>query len=107
MNIGISCYPTHGGSGAVAAGLAIELANRGHNVHVLSSRMPFRLRGATNVAFHKVEVVHYPLFEYPSYQASLANTMAEVARDSDLDILHVHYSLPDAAAVSRISIRPS
>jgi N-acetyl-alpha-D-glucosaminyl L-malate synthase BshA len=99
MNIGISCYPTHGGSGAVAAGLAIELAKRGHETHVLSYRMPFRLRGApVPVTFHEVEIVHYPLFEYPSYHASLANRMAEVAREHELDILHVHYSIPDAAS---------
>jgi N-acetyl-alpha-D-glucosaminyl L-malate synthase BshA len=99
VKIGISCYPTHGGSGAVAAGLAIELAKRGHELHVLSYRMPFRLRGAPDgVTFHEVEILHYPLFEYPSYHAPQANKMAEVAREYGLDIIHVHYSIPDSAA---------
>ena len=91
MKIGISCYPTHGGSGVVATELGIELARRGHEVHFISYSIPFRLkRYQENVYFHEVQVTSYPLFQYPPYTLALAAKMAEVADEAGLDILHAH-----------------
>jgi N-acetyl-alpha-D-glucosaminyl L-malate synthase BshA len=93
--IGITCYPTYGGSGVVATELGIELAARGHEVHFITSSPPFRLNGReTNIHFHEVDVYRYPLFEHPPYDLALATRMAEVAEFYSLDLLHVHYAIP-------------
>jgi len=93
--IGITCYPTYGGSGVVATELGIELAARGHEVHFITSSLPFRLTGReTNIHFHEVAVYNYPLFEHPPYDLALATRMAEVAEFYALDLLHVHYAIP-------------
>ena len=99
MKIGITCYPTYGGSGAVATELGLGLARRGHEVHFISYAQPFRLTHFIDgVYFHEVEVNRYPLFEYPPYSLALAVTMHEVARGEGLDLLHVHYAIPHATA---------
>jgi N-acetyl-alpha-D-glucosaminyl L-malate synthase BshA len=99
MNIGITCYPTVGGSGAVAAELGKQLARRGHKVHFVSYRVPFRLGGfQENILFHEIDVTAYSLFEYPPHDLALAAKMAEVARDHHLDLFHVHYAIPHAIA---------
>ena len=94
MKIGITCYPTYGGSGVVATELGKELATRGHDVHFISYALPIRLTMKDRVYFHEVEVLTYPLFEYPPYDLVLATKMAEVMTRFDLDILHVHYAIP-------------
>ncbi|MCX6640926.1 MAG: N-acetyl-alpha-D-glucosaminyl L-malate synthase BshA [bacterium] len=99
MHIGISCYPTFGGSGVVASSLGAELAQRGHNVHIISYAPPVRLASYhPNLHFHKVEVTDYPLFEYPPYSLSLASRLVEVARSEKLDLFHVHYAIPHAVS---------
>ncbi|MFL5561444.1 MAG: N-acetyl-alpha-D-glucosaminyl L-malate synthase BshA, partial [Gemmatimonadaceae bacterium] len=99
MKIGITCYPTYGGSGAVATELGIALAARGHEVHFITYQQPFRLpRFLPNVFFHEVDVGRYPLFEYPPYDLALAVRMHEVVRAHDLDILHCHYAIPHATS---------
>ncbi len=95
MNIGITCYPTYGGSGIVATELGMELAARGHHVHFISYAHPIRLdHGLERIHYHEVEVANYPLFAYPPYCLALAARMAEVALAYDLDLLHVHYAIP-------------
>lgn len=94
MKIGITCYPTYGGSGVVATELGKELATRGHDVHFISYALPIRLTTTDRVRFHEVEVLSYPLFEYPPYDLVLATKMAEVMTRFELDILHVHYAIP-------------
>jgi N-acetyl-alpha-D-glucosaminyl L-malate synthase BshA len=95
MKIGITCYPTYGGSGIVATELGLELATRGHEVHFITYANPIRLdTGAANIHYHEVEVSNYPLFQYPPYCLALASRMAEVAEDYALDLLHVHYAIP-------------
>jgi len=94
MKIGITCYPTYGGSGVVATELGKELALRGHDVHFISYALPIRLTMTDHIYFHEVEVLSYPLFEYPPYDLVLATKMAEVMTRFDLDILHVHYAIP-------------
>jgi len=94
MKIGITCYPTYGGSGVVATELGKELASRGHDVHFISYALPIRLTMDDHIYFHEVEVISYPLFEYPPYDLVLATKMAEVMTRFDLDILHVHYAIP-------------
>ena len=94
MKIGITCYPTYGGSGVVATELGMELAKRGHEVHFISYALPIRLTTGDQVFFHEVEVLSYPLFEYPPYDLVLATKMAEVIKRFDLDLLHVHYAIP-------------
>ena len=94
MKIGITCYPTYGGSGVVATELGKELASREHDVHFISYALPFRLTVNEHVFFHEVEVLAYPLFEYPPYDLVLATKMAEVMTRYELDILHVHYAIP-------------
>jgi N-acetyl-alpha-D-glucosaminyl L-malate synthase BshA len=95
MKIGITCYPTYGGSGVVATELGIELAARGHEVHFITYSQPFRLTGReANIRYHEVPVTNYPLFEYPPYDLALATRMAEVAEFHSLDLLHVHYAIP-------------
>jgi len=97
--IGITCYPTYGGSGVVATELGIELAARGHDVHFITSAPPFRLNGREkNIHFHEVAVYNYPLFEHPPYDLALATRMAEVAEWNNLDLLHVHYAIPHSVS---------
>jgi N-acetyl-alpha-D-glucosaminyl L-malate synthase BshA len=97
MKIGITCYPTYGGSGVVATELGIELAARGHQVHFITYSQPFRLTGREkDIFYHEVPVSTYPLFQFPPYSLALATRMAEVAEFYDLDILHVHYAIPHA-----------
>lgn len=95
MNVGITCYPTYGGSGIVATELGRELAARGHEVHFISYANPIRLDpGLPRVHYHEVEVSNYPLFQFPPYSLALASRMAEVAETYSLDLLHVHYAIP-------------
>ena len=95
MNVGITCYPTYGGSGIVATELGMELAARGHEVHFISYANPIRLDpGTPRIHYHEVEVSTYPLFQYPPYSLALASRMAEVADSYELDLLHVHYAIP-------------
>ncbi len=99
MKIGITCYPSVGGSGILATGLGEELARRGHEVHFISYERPFRLPENTpNLYFHPVVINEYQLFKYPDYTLPLSVRMAEVSRDQGLDVLHVHYAVPHATA---------
>jgi L-malate glycosyltransferase len=99
MRIGITCYPTYGGSGVVATELGIELAAMGHEVHFISYSQPFRLTGReTGIYYHEVPVSNYPLFEFPPYDLALASRMAEVAEYYHLDLLHVHYAIPHSVS---------
>ncbi|MCX6143049.1 MAG: N-acetyl-alpha-D-glucosaminyl L-malate synthase BshA [Ignavibacteriales bacterium] len=99
MNIGITCYPTYGGSGVVATELGKALAERGHNIHFISYALPMRLTGFTdNVVFHEVETSSYPLFDFPLYTLALASKMVEVARFEKLDLFHCHYAIPHATS---------
>ena len=99
MKIGITCYPTYGGSGVMATELGKELALRGHQVHFISYALPFRLsKYVENIVFHEVETSNYPLFEFPLYSLSLASKMVEVAEFEGLDLLHVHYAIPHATS---------
>jgi N-acetyl-alpha-D-glucosaminyl L-malate synthase BshA len=99
MKIGITCYPTYGGSGVVATELGIELAARGHEIHFITYSPPFRLTGReANIHYHEVSVSNYPLFEYPPYDLALATRMAEVAEFHSLDLLHVHYAIPHSVS---------
>ncbi|MGC1781248.1 MAG: N-acetyl-alpha-D-glucosaminyl L-malate synthase BshA [Acidobacteriaceae bacterium] len=99
MKIGITCYPTYGGSGVVATELGIELAARGHEIHFISYAQPFRLSGhEERIHFHEVSVSNYPLFEFPPYSLALASRMAEVADYYHLDLLHVHYAIPHSVS---------
>jgi N-acetyl-alpha-D-glucosaminyl L-malate synthase BshA len=99
MRIGITCYPTYGGSGVVATELGIELAALGHEVHFISYSQPFRLSGRDEgIFYHEVSVSNYPLFEFPPYDLALASRMAEVAEFYDLDLLHVHYAIPHSVS---------
>lgn len=95
MKIGITCYPTYGGSGIVATELGLELAQRGHEVHFITYSNPIRLdQDVPRIYYHEVEVSTYPLFQYPPYCLALASSMAEVAECYNLDVLHVHYAIP-------------
>jgi len=97
MRVGITCYPTYGGSGIVATELGMELAARGHEVHFISYANPIRLNtDSPRIHYHEVEVSTYPLFQYPPYCLALASRMAEVAETARLDLLHVHYAIPHA-----------
>ncbi len=99
MKIGITCYPTYGGSGVVATELGKSLAERGHEIHFVSSSLPFRLSHvAGNIFFHEVNVQSYPLFESPPYTLSLTSKMVDLAKHAGLDILHVHYAIPHATS---------
>ena len=99
MRIGITCYPTYGGSGAVAAELGVGLAKMGHVVHFISYGLPFRINSFfKNIYFHEVEMLEYPLFKYPPYSLSLSVKMSEVIEAEKLDILHVHYAMPHATS---------
>jgi N-acetyl-alpha-D-glucosaminyl L-malate synthase BshA len=99
VKIGITCYPTYGGSGAIATELGMELSRRGHEVHFISYAQPFRLpHFMERVYFHEVEVARYPLFEYAPYDLALAAMMHEVTLREKLDLLHVHYAIPHATS---------
>ena len=99
MRIGITCYPTYGGSGVVATELGIELAALGHEIHFISYSQPFRLSGReSGIFYHEVPVSNYPLFEFPPYDLALASRMAEVAEYYGLDLLHVHYAIPHSVS---------
>lgn len=109
MNIGITVYPTYGGSGIVGSELGKELAQRGHTVHFISSALPTRLTELNErVRFHEVEMMSYPLFEHQPYTLALATKMAKVAETEDLDLLHVHYAIPHSisAILARESLKP-
>jgi L-malate glycosyltransferase len=99
MKIGITCYPTYGGSGVVATELGKELALRGHEIHFISYALPFRLNEfIERIYFHEVEMSSYPLFEFPLYSLALASKMVEVAKYENIDLLHVHYAIPHATS---------
>lgn len=99
MKIGITCYPTYGGSGAVATELGLALADRGHEVHFISYAQPFRLNGfQERVYFHEVEMEDYPLFEHPPYALALAVALHDAAHKHQLDLVHMHYAIPHAAS---------
>jgi N-acetyl-alpha-D-glucosaminyl L-malate synthase BshA len=99
VKIGITCYPTYGGSGAVATELGIALAAKGHEVHFITYQQPFRLPSfLPRIYFHEVDVGRYPLFEYPPYDLALAVRMHEVVKSHGLDLLHVHYAIPHATS---------
>jgi N-acetyl-alpha-D-glucosaminyl L-malate synthase BshA len=113
MRIGITCYPTYGGSGALATELGLELARRGHEIHFITYASPFRLRTGgyvERVYYHEVEtrMGRYPLFEHYPYTLALASKQHEVAKREKLDILHVHYAIPHAAAayLARQMLKP-
>jgi N-acetyl-alpha-D-glucosaminyl L-malate synthase BshA len=99
MKIGITCYPTYGGSGVVATELGMELAERGHDIHFITYKQPIRLNAQhPNISYHEVDVSNYPLFEYPPYDLALATRMAEVAEMYELELLHVHYAIPHSVS---------
>ncbi len=99
MNIGIVCYPTFGGSGVLATELGKALADKGHNIHFITYQQPVRLSGFhANIFYHEVRVPTYPLFDYPPYETALASTMVDVILNNDVELLHVHYAIPHAAA---------
>lgn len=99
MNIAIVCYPTFGGSGVLATELGKALAEKGHNIHFITYQQPVRLSGFhANIFYHEVQVPTYPLFDFPPYETALASTMVDVANNHHIDILHVHYAIPHAAA---------
>src|SRR5919109_438201 len=99
MNIGIVCYASVGGSGIVATQLGKALADRGHEVHLVSTEAPFRLGDFhAGLSFHQVQTPSYPLFREPQYVLSLANKVVQVAREFHLDIIHAHYAIPHATA---------
>lgn len=109
MNIGITVYPTYGGSGIVGSELGKELAARGHTVHFIASSLPTRLTELSErVRFHEVEMMTYPLFEHQPYSLALATKMATVAESENLDLLHVHYAIPHSisAILARESLKP-
>jgi L-malate glycosyltransferase len=108
VNIGITVYPTYGGSGIVGSELGRDLADRGHNVHFISSFLPTRLTELSDrIHFHEVEMMSYPLFEHQPYDLALATKMATVARAEKLDLFHVHYAIPHSisAILARESIK--
>jgi N-acetyl-alpha-D-glucosaminyl L-malate synthase BshA len=110
VKIGITCYPTYGGSGAIATELGIALAQRGHEIHFITYEQPFRLpRFLPRIYFHEVDVGRYPLFEYPPYDLALAVRMHEVVLSHRLDLLHVHYAIPHATSawIAREMLQPT
>ncbi len=99
MNIAIVCYPTFGGSGVLATELGKALADKGHNIHFITYQQPVRLGGFhANIFYHEVRVPTYPLFDFPPYETALASTMVDVVKNNSIDLLHVHYAIPHAAA---------
>jgi N-acetyl-alpha-D-glucosaminyl L-malate synthase BshA len=110
VKIGITCYPTYGGSGAVATELGMALARRGHEIHFITYQQPFRLPSfLPRIFFHEVDVGRYPLFEYPPYDLALAVRMHEVVLAHKLDLLHVHYAIPHATSawIAREMLAPT
>ncbi len=112
MNIGITCYPSYGGSGVVGAELGLELAKRGHSIHFVSYAPPMRLdggQGRERIHFHAVDMFSYPLFEYPPYTDALASKLLEVASSQSLDLIHVHYAIPHSvsAYLAREMLKPT
>ncbi|MEO7083360.1 MAG: N-acetyl-alpha-D-glucosaminyl L-malate synthase BshA [Gemmatimonadaceae bacterium] len=110
MKIGITCYPTYGGSGALATELGIALARRGHEIHFITYQQPFRLPAfLPRIYFHEVDVGRYPLFEYPPYDLALAVRMHEVTLAHDLDLLHCHYAIPHATSawIAKEMLKPT
>ena len=104
LKIGITCYPTVGGSGVIATELGKMLAQRGHEIHFITSSVPFRLNKIyPNIFFHEVQVSQYSVFQFAPYDIALASKMADVIKSEKLDILHVHYAIPHAvcAALAR------
>ena len=99
MNIGIICYPTYGGSGVVATELGKSMGEKGHKIHFISYDQPARLDFfSENLYYHEVNVSEYPLFKYPPYEIALSSKIVEIVKSANLDILHVHYAIPHAAA---------
>ncbi len=99
MNIGIVCYPTYGGSGVVATELGMALANKGHQVHFVTSHQPVRLNFLNpNLHFHEVFIEDYPLFHFQPYELALSSKLVEVVEKYNIDLLHVHYAIPHAYA---------
>ena len=99
MKIGITCYPSYGGSGVVATEIGKELAERGHEIHFITYAIPIKLDATSDrIHFHEVEMMNYPLFEHPPYALALATKMADVAIHQDLDLLHVHYAIPHSVS---------
>ena len=99
MKIGITCYPTYGGSGVVATELGLELAARGHDIHFISYAVPVRMtEPSERIHFHEVEMLNYPLFNHPPYTLALATQMVNVAAHESLDLLHVHYAIPHSVS---------
>jgi N-acetyl-alpha-D-glucosaminyl L-malate synthase BshA len=99
MKVAIVCYPTHGGSGVIASELAIGLADKGHEIHIVSYARPFRLQSFhQNIFVHEVGVSSYPLFKYPPYALGLATKLVELVEDCDLELIHAHYAIPHAAS---------
>jgi N-acetyl-alpha-D-glucosaminyl L-malate synthase BshA len=99
LKIGIVCYPTYGGSGVVATELGIGLAKKGHHVHFITYKQPFRLDNFhPNVSYHEVSFENYALFENPPYETALSSRIVDVVKHEKLDILHVHYAIPHASA---------
>ncbi|HXI89664.1 MAG TPA: N-acetyl-alpha-D-glucosaminyl L-malate synthase BshA [Blastocatellia bacterium] len=112
MNIGITCYPSYGGSGVVGAELGLELAKRGHSIHFISYAPPMRLDGGQcreRIHFHAVDMLSYPLFEYPPYTDALASKLLEVASAESLDLIHMHYAIPHSvsAYLAREMLKPT
>ena len=112
MKIGITCYPSYGGSGVVGAELGIELAKRGHEIHFISYAPPMRLDDGQcreRIHFHAVDMLSYPLFEYPPYTDALASKLFEVAQSRQLDLIHVHYAIPHSvsAYLAREMLKPT
>ncbi|HLG43281.1 MAG TPA: N-acetyl-alpha-D-glucosaminyl L-malate synthase BshA, partial [Planctomycetota bacterium] len=109
MRIGIACYPTYGGSGVVASELGRALQRRGHQVHLFSYRVPFKVdQRRDGICFHEVKDPNYPLFEHPSYGMALAAEIAHVAREKGLDVLHAHYAYPHSVSgwLAKAMVRP-
>src|SRR5438552_17721073 len=97
LRLGITCYPSYGGSGIVGAELGLELARRGHSIHFISYAPPMRLddtQARERIHFHAVDMLSYPLFEYPPYTDALASKLFQVATAEKLDLIHVHYAIP-------------
>ena len=101
LKIGVICYPSLGGSGVVATELGIMMAKRGHEMHYITSSMPFRFDEAhPNIYFHEVTIEGYSVFKYPPYDIALANRIAQVIESEGLDLLHVHYAMPHAVSAA-------
>ena len=104
MRIGITCYPSYGGSGVVATEIGKELAERGHEIHFISYAIPIKLDATSDrIHFHEVEIMNYPLFEHPPYALALATKMADVAIHQNLDLLHVHYAIPHSVSALHLN----